>query len=224
MKRLHITAEGQTEEAFVNKTLKSHLARFQVYADVRCVLTSRHGYKSFRGGMTTYQKAKGDIVKWLKEEEHNNDVVFTTMFDFYALPPDFPGYEQASHLQDPYKKIELIESEFAKDISDYRFVPYIQLHEFEALLFTDPQALEIVFFDADKAIKRLIAIKEQYVNPELINSSPENAPSKRIIKEFPDYENNKAAIGSMVTDMIGIDALKASCSHFRNWIMKMENL
>lgn len=43
MRRLHITAEGQTEETFVNRTLKHHLAQFGVYADVRCVLTGRHG-------------------------------------------------------------------------------------------------------------------------------------------------------------------------------------
>ena len=71
MKRLHITAEGQTEESFVNKTLKQHLAQFGVYADVRCVLTGKKKAKTFRGGMTTYEKAKKDISRWLREETSN---------------------------------------------------------------------------------------------------------------------------------------------------------
>ena len=80
MKRLHITVEGQTEEAFINKTLKQHLSQYEVYVDVRCVLTSRKHNRKFRGGMTTYQKAKNDITRWLIEESGNNDVAFTTMF------------------------------------------------------------------------------------------------------------------------------------------------
>ena len=35
MIRLHVTVEGRTEEAFVNRTLRPYLANFGVYADVR---------------------------------------------------------------------------------------------------------------------------------------------------------------------------------------------
>lgn len=124
MKRLHITAEGQTEEAFVNQTLKQHLAQYSVYADVRCVLTSLRRYKEFRGGMTNYDKAKEDILRWLKEEQNNTDVAFTTMFDYYALPDDFPGCEEAWGELDPYAKVALIEKALAEDINDCCFIPY----------------------------------------------------------------------------------------------------
>ena len=106
MKRLHITAEGQTEESFVNKTLKQHLSQFGVYADVRCVLTGKKKAKTFRGGMTTYEKAKKDISRWLREETSNTDVAFTTMFDFYALPEDFPGsYTHMEEEPPPSKRV-----------------------------------------------------------------------------------------------------------------------
>ena len=94
MMRLHVTAEGRTEEAFVNRTLAPHLVKFGVYADVRCVTTSRKGAMGFRGGMSAYLKAKNDIARWLREDR-NRDVFFTTMFDYYALPNDFPGYADA---------------------------------------------------------------------------------------------------------------------------------
>ena len=154
MKRLHITAEGQTEEAFVNNTLRHHLAKFGVFADVRCVLTSRKRGKEFRGGMTTYLRAKNDITRWLLEETHNADVVFTTMFDYYALPEDFPGYVEAQRQQNPYQKVAVIERALANDINDCRFIPYIQLHEFETLLFVDPQKFEIEYFDKPKGITK----------------------------------------------------------------------
>ena len=224
MKRLHITTEGQTEEAFVNKTLKHHLAQFGVYADVRCVLTSRKRNKEFRGGMTTYLKAKNDISRWLIEEMHNTDVVFTTMFDYYALPADFPGYAESLEQQDPYQKVAVIERALASDINDRRFIPYIQLHEFEALLFVDPQKFEIEYFDKPDGIVTLMAIANDFENPELINQGEETAPSKRIIKVYGDYADNKPTIGSMIAHDIGVDAMKKKCAHFNEWLTKLEQL
>ncbi len=224
MKRLHITAEGQTEEAFVNKTLKHHLAQFGVYADVRCVLTSRKRNKEFRGGVTTYMKAKNDITRWLFEEIHNTDVAFTTMFDYYALPNDFPGYEESLKQQDPYQKVAIIERALALDINDSRFIPYIQLHEFEALLFVNPQKFEIEYFDKPDGIATLMAIANNFENPELINQGEETAPSKRIIKVYGDYSDNKPTIGSMIAHEIGVDAIKKKCAHFNEWLTKLEQL
>ena len=224
MKRLHITAEGQTEEAFVNQTLKPYLARYGVYADVRCVLTSRRRYKEFRGGMTNYRKSKEDILRWLKEERNNTDVAFTTMFDYYALPDDFPGYAEALKEKDSYTKVAVIEKALAEDINDCRFIPYIQLHEFETLLFADPQKFEIEYFDKPKGIERLCEIASEFGNPELINQGKETAPSKRIIRIYSDYEGNKPAVGSMIAHEIGIDTLKRTCAHFNEWIEKLEKL
>lgn len=41
MIRLHVTAEGQTERAFVKTVLGPHLAQYTVFANARCVLTSK---------------------------------------------------------------------------------------------------------------------------------------------------------------------------------------
>lgn len=224
MKRLHITAEGQTEESFVNRTLKQYLAQYDVYADVRCVLTSRKRNQEFRGGMTDYAKAKSDIVRWLKEEQKNHDAVFTTMFDFYGLPEDFPGYKTSQKERNPYKKVEIIEQALGEDITDIRFIPYIQLHEFETLLFTDPQKFEIEYFDKPDGIKRLCQMADEFGNPELINHGCDTAPSKRIINVYSDYAGNKPAIGSMIAHEIGIDKLRQSCAHFNQWIMRLIKL
>ena len=227
MKRLHITAEGQTEESFVKNTLVYFLGDYGISADVRCVLTSKDKHRKdikHRGGMISYAKAKNDIVQWLKEEKNNNDVCFTTMFDLYALPDDFPGFNEAKKQVDPYNKVRILEEAFADDINDCRFIPYIQLHEFESLLFSCPQKFEIEYIDEQKAIDELVRIAEEKGNPELINDGAETAPSKRIIKVFPDYENNKPFVGSMMAHEIGMNCLLQSCKHFADWVEKLKNL
>ncbi len=218
--RLNITAEGQTEEKFVKQALSNYLGAFNISTDVRSVLTSKDNRKHYRGGLVNYEKAKMDIITWLKED-NNSDARFTSMFDLYALPTDFPGFDDSKKINDPYKKVEFLELEFKKDINDFRFIPYIQLHEFEALLFTNPEKLNIEYFDYADSIKELKTFVERAGNPELINDNPETAPSKRIIKRIPEY--NKI-IGATIVSKIGIDILRASCKHFNNWISKLENL
>lgn len=224
MKRLHITVEGQTEEEFVNETLAPHLANYEVYADARCVKTGRHDGKDIRGGMTKYDKARNDIQDWIDEEHGNADVAFTTMFDFYQLPDDFPGHKTASTLTDPYKKVAAIENALKSDINDSRFLPYIQLHEFEALLFADIQKISGLYSDNGQAMANLIDISTKNTNPELIDNGIETAPSKRIIKQIPAYENLKTTVGPLVAQAIGIERLKKACPHFREWVERLEQL
>ncbi len=106
--RLNITAEGQTEEQFVKQVLSSHLGAFNIATDVRRVLTSKDKRKSYRGGLISYAKAKKDIETWLREDAHP-EARFTTMFDLYALPKDFPKYEEAQKIKDPYEKVRFLE-------------------------------------------------------------------------------------------------------------------
>ncbi len=222
--RLHITAEGQTEERFVKNTLAKHLGVFHVFADVRRVLTSRdkRQHKFYRGGLIDYEKAKKDIQTWLKEDKHAESR-FTTMFDLYALPGSFPGYDEAKTFPDPYQRVECLEKAFHDDMDDPRFVPYIQLHEFEALVLANPANLEYEYFDHAEAVKHLQNVLEEVEgNPECINDNPITAPSKRILDVIPEYE--KVNVGADIAGMNGIDFLKKACRHFSSWLERLEKL
>ena len=221
--RLHFIVEGQTEETFVNNTLAPHLAGMNVIADARRVMTSKTKAKIYRGGVTNYHKAQFDITQWCKQDIHG-DSRFTTMFDYYALPGDFPGYEEAQKLSDVYERIRTIEQALREDIGDYRFIPYIQLHEFEALLFADTQKLEWAFIDHDKQIEGLVKFALLHESPELTNHKPDTAPSKRIIAAIPEYGPRKASAGPLVADKIGISTMRAKCKHFNDWITTLESL
>jgi hypothetical protein len=233
MIRLHCVVEGQTEEEFVNAVLAEHLGRFGISADVRRVETSRQRarYRSgrtvppkiFRGGLSSYSKARKDLDFWMKEDQ-NPDARFTTMFDLYALPSDFPAYEQASRAVDPRQRVETLERAVAADITDRRFVPYIQLHEFEALVLAEPLALASEFPGREVAVGRLDALARQYDNPELIDDGEQTAPSKRIMSEIPEYEGRKASAGPLVVAKIGLGKLRLKCPHFAGWLAKLEGL
>lgn len=221
---LLITAEGQTEQNFAIKVLGPHLAAFGVFVIARCVLTSKDRRTSteYRGGLVSYEKAKKDIKNWLKEWQHSeSELRLTTMFDLYALPENFPGYVEAGKQKDPYDKVRVLEKSMAEDINDGRFIPYIQLHEFETLIFADPQKLDWEYLDHTTPINNLVSMVANQ-NPELINDGMETAPSKRIGKEIPEYD--KATSGVEVVGKIGIQSLRKKCRHFNEWLSCLEEL
>ena len=213
MIRLHMIVEGQTEEAFVNSVLVEHLALGGVFADVRCVETGRQRRlrRTYRGGLVNYEKAKNDLLRWMKEDQ-NSEVYFTTMFDLFRLPSGFPQYAEAKKKPDPYQRVGRLEEGFAGDLSHPRFLPYIQLHEFEALLLASPAHFDVMFPDAEKAVGNLCDMAAKFESPELIDDGPETAPSKRIIKEIPTYESRKASAGPAIAARIGLDTIRKPLS------------
>lgn len=220
--RLHIVAEGQTEEAFVNQVLSHHFGEHNVTVDVRTVETSRRRYLIHRGGLFNYQRAKRDLERWMREDR-NEDAFFTTMFDLYALPEDFPGYPAAQRFP-PYNRVTTLEAAFQQEIKHLRFIPYIQLHEFEALLLSDPEKFDWFFIDHERSIRQLIKLANEVESPELIDDGPITAPSKRIIQLIPEYAGQKASVGPLIAAKIGLPAMRARCPHFDSWLQRIEAL
>ena len=221
--KLNFIVEGQTEEAFVNRTLHPYLEQRSIIATARSLLTSiRNGYE-YRGGLTGYEQAKRDITDWMNEDRLGEQW-FTTMFDLYKLPHDFPGYNDAALPSDPYQRVSILEAALSDDIADSRFIPYIQLHEFEALLLADPAKLDLYFYEYEDGIARLVEMAEGFDSPELIDDGDVSAPSKRIIGEIREYEYWKASAGPIVADEIGLDTLRIRCKHFGEWLAKLEDL
>ena len=221
--KLYIIVEGQTEETFVNQILKPHLAPFSVSVSAHVVVTKKVPGYTYGGGLNKYTQAESDINLWLRQDK-DDDVRFTTMFDLYRLPNDFPGYSAAAKHNDPYRKVEALEDALKQAIPDSRFIPYIQLHEFEALLLSDPQEFDSQFdFRAD-GISRLVAMVSKFASPELINDGESTAPSKRIDDEIPEYKHVKASEGPIVAGKIGLPTLRSKCAHFGAWLGTLESL
>ena len=221
--RLHFIVEGQTEARFVNQVLAPHLAGLSIVVDARRVQTSHKGGVKYSGGVTNYELPKQDILRWTRGDR-GADARFTTMFDLYGLPSEFPGHSDAALIANPYEKVRAIEDALGADINDRRFIPYIQLHEFEALILSAPEQLSARFRNREVGIRRLAALSAQFESPEHIDDGVDTAPSKRIISEIPEYERRKASAGPIVAANIGLPTLRQRCAHFEEWLIKLERL
>jgi len=218
MIRLNITAEGFSEERFVTDMLRPHLLEFGIYAEVRKVLTNRKLRK--RGGIVGYQKFKNDVTQWFRECP---EVYHTTLIDLYGLKNDFPGHKTTRHLQ-PYDRIKEMERLLKEDLGFYKFIPYIQLHEYEALLYADTTQMEkwLGLYNkiADNCFANIRTAADN--NPELINESPDTAPSKRILAVCDAYD--KVNDGILILKEIGLKKLRNECAHFNEWLTQLERL
>jgi hypothetical protein len=218
-------AEGPTELAFADTLLKPHLANFRVYLHPPVLIAhAKKKGKVHRGGGRKYLPMKNDIGRFLAQEK-SDDVFFTAMIDLYGLSADFPGLADAEKLRHvPYKRVEALQKAFADDIGDQRFVPYIQLHEYEAYLFADPTWFGYFYDHHEKQIAALTAIAAEHASPELINDGQHTAPSKRIIAQLPDYEDAKSALGPQLAELIGLEVIRRNCPHFAAWLSRLQAL
>ncbi len=220
MTRVHIICEGQTEETFVNEVLAPHLARHQVYP--AAALVGKPGHK---GGHVTTARMAFDIKRRLLDDRQ---AWCTTFFDFYGLDADFVGKAAAAARQSHVEKATVVEAALKKhmtaqtdDTAILRFIPYVQMYEFEGLLFSDPAKMAVGLYQNDLAAQ-LAAIRSEFGTPEEINDSPHTAPSKRIVELMPDYE--KPLHGSLAALEVGLDVIRAACPRFNLWIATLESL
>ena len=177
----------------------------------------------------TYQQKSVNGVR--PHGNHNVDSFFTTMVDYYGLPKDFPGYPTAGSVAAPRVAVQGIETQFGLDIASIfpslnvagHFIPNVMCHEFESLIFSDLNQLAFWYPNRISEISCLSSQLAQAGNdPELLNSSKQTAPSKRILAQIGEYD--KVAAGALVAMSIGLTVLRQRCLHFDAWISRLEAL
>ena len=222
MSRLLIHVEGQTEESFVNQVLAPHLYA-RGYTSVSARLLGNARQRSRRGGIRKWDLVREGILRHLKQDR---GVLATTMVDYYRLPHTWPGRSDAPS-RAFRERASTVERELADDVcakmrgsfDSRRFVPYIVMHEFEGLLFSDPVAFGRGIGRGDLSPK-LSAIRDAFDTPEEINDSPCTAPSKRIEDLMPRYQ--KPLHGLQAAQEIGPDIIRRECPQFPDWVHRLE--
>lgn len=226
MNDLGIIVEGQTEQAFMRDILAPHLRTFGVGAWARLP-----GRVHRRGGVPAWEVVRGDILRTLKERHGR---YCTMMFDFYGMPSDWPGRDHAS-TGPMSERGKCVEAALSEDVArcagsgfpSMLFIPYVQMHEFEALLFSNVDTLSTTLSplglrDAEKLAGALGRVLMDAGEPEAINDRPQYAPSKRIANEVPGYR--KAVHGPIVASRIGLEPIRKACRHFGSWLQRLESL
>ncbi|MGB2580685.1 MAG: DUF4276 family protein, partial [Minisyncoccia bacterium] len=178
MTRVHVICEGQTEEMFVNEMLSEYFVPKGIY--LQPALIGKPGHK---GGNFKFERLLIDVRARLLNDK---DAYCTTFFDFYGLPEDFPGKQEAlgcESAQDKAQRVlDLLSEQLKKKLGDEplrRFIPYIQMYEFEGLLFSAPDRLAQAIYKPELEAE-FQRIRDKFTTPEDINNSPQRAPSKRI--------------------------------------------
>lgn len=229
MSRVHVLVEGSTEEQFIKQVLAPHLASSGVFADVSILHTKRRkSGETWSGGAVRLDRVIANIEPLLGDS--SADFV-TTMFDYYALPADFPGLSQARTLSGAKDRALAVEAQLDKTVlqgvagadvaGKVRFASHLSMHEFEAFLFVDPKVTASSLGQPDQE-PRVRAEANPFSSPEDINDSPQTCPSHRIESMFGQYD--KPYYGRLIAQRVGLDRLRSTCLHFDAWVTMLEGL
>lgn len=213
-----VLVEGQTELAFITKLLSPYIVE-------------RTGNKIFliptqpgkQGGDVRFERYKKDIGIHLKQR---SNTYITLMLDYYGIK-DWPGLKESKQKTTHSQKAEFINSETKKAVQEHfseqnrecRFIPYVSMHEIEALYFSDPASIAQVMKVEKKEIESII---RKCGEPEAINDSSETAPSKRLENLSGSFV--KTTTGIAIAKAINIPQMRKKCPLFDKWISKIENL
>jgi hypothetical protein len=216
--KLFILVEGQTEETFVREILAFHLNTFGLASAPVLLKTKRtKSGTTFKGGFTSYVRARNDILALLQD---SSSVAVTTMVDFYGLPADFPGRATCPP-GSASTRVHYLQQRWSEDINHARFLPFLLLHEFEALLFADTGAIAKALPDYSVAAP-LMAVRQQVGSPEEIDEGPQTHPSAHILRHAPAYQTT--VDGPLIALEIGLAAIRNQCPHFDAWVTSLEQL
>ena len=225
MRRVIIVCEGKTEKEFIKKIVSPHLIGFGV--NISHPILGKPGKK---GGDVKGARIIGDIATILLND---SSAYCTTFLDFYGMKSDVPGRSETREKSDHKEKKQIIEDAIFKAIKEKvgdttirRFKPYIQMYEFEGLLFSNVEKMSSRLSDGDGKIKQEIQSELEKIlkakSPEEINDSKETAPSKRIKKMFYNY--GKITDGIPLAEDIGLKEIREKCLLFDDWIKWLESL
>jgi hypothetical protein len=217
MKRCLILVEGQTEERFVKDVLAPHLATSSVHSTPVVLITKVviNG-TNFKGGVTNYNKFRSDLVRLIGD----TDAYVTSLIDYYGLPEDCPGMSDRP-VGIASVGVKYVEDAILEDLNNpQNFLPFLLLHEFEALLFTDPYETAKASLSSDKGSE--LAASAGSLTPEEINEHKLTAPSKRILSVLPHFR--KTLHGPTAAKRIGLARIREKCPHFDSWLTLLEGI
>lgn len=214
--------EGTTEKMFIEKVVAPYLASRNVV--ILPMLISKPGQN---GGDVKFARAKNDIGRCLKQRA---DTYVTLFIDYYGIRSDWPGLDLSEREQEimtaEEKARRVNEATHAKvrelhpdSRADQRFIPFIAMHEFEALLFSAPEILASKL-NIDRS--QVDSILQECGSPENINNSPRTAPSKRLFGLAKNFK--KVSTGVAIAQAIGLPAIRSQCPLFNAWVGSLENL
>jgi hypothetical protein len=225
VRRLIVAVEGPTEDNFVRRILQPHLWSYGIAVSSTIVGKAKAAARGNKGkgarGGGCYSDWERDIRNCLKDNP-SRDFRLTTLFDLYGLPNDFPERDRIASDRTQADRCDRLEQVMASRINDWRVIPYLQLHEFEALVMACLPNLEDLY-DAPDQLAGLARLRTEVASmqPEDINDSRDTAPSKRLMSRILGY--SKTQHGPDVIERAGLAHVRSQCPRFNNWLTQLES-
>lgn len=216
MNRIIIICEGQTEQEFCNTLLQPHFNNQNITLQAPLI-------KKTMGGIANWTVLKREIETYLRREK---DVLVTTLIDYYGIKDShgFPLWAEKQAIADKNQRLDELEAAMQANVDENlrpRFVPYLQLHEFEGLLFSDKQAFYTTFNEDELAGEdELEQTFADFNNPEMINDGVETSPSHRLERIISGYD--KVVYGCCLAEAIGLNKMRQKSPRFDNWLKRLE--
>lgn len=216
MKRLIIVCEGPTENEFCLEVLAPALRNLGIFIETPLV-------KKSNGGIVSWPTIKRQIETHL----HEGNAYVSMLVDYYGIRDSymFPGWLESKKISSLSKRWKYLCDNMKADIAPElapRFIPYIQIHEFESLLFSDIEVFKESFGPKEMDYSILEKAIHEFDNPEEINSRPTLAPSKRLMEAIPGYD--KIIFGNCIALDIGLNKIMDSCPLFRQWVKALKSI
>jgi hypothetical protein len=202
--------EGQTEEEFVNNSLAHYLRGYGIINTIPILLETSPGYF---GGDVTFARYQTNANNLLLSDP---TAIVTSLIDYFQLREDFPGFIASLAIADKNARMDYLENQISGIITEDRFIPYIQLHEFEGILFSDSAGFDYITNISAANRQEIADTIAAFPNPELINDGLATAPSKRLKRLIPRYK--KTFHGPIIALENGMTPVLAKCPRFKNWI------
>ena len=215
-----MTVEGQTEQAFLSKLLSHQFSQLGLDLSVKTV-----GEPGRKGGNLNLDRVLRDLSGLLKQEPKS---VVTTCFDYYDLPWDFARAAKKKPAKQAVAEIESeltnkVAGKFGPSFNASRFVPYIQLHEIEALFFAEPEVVAGEF-GAPSLAARLERVVDECGGCEAINDHYETKPSKRLENMPTGYRKGASSKSHAprIAGRMNLATVRSQCPHFDAWLRTLE--
>lgn len=215
MRDLYFIVEGETEEEFINRLLIPYLYGRGLTGNIQALLIfvsgGGHGHSNVEHFLNTIEPVL----------YYQGEPVITSLLDYFRFPRQRADFAACSTLASADAQADCLQQALltaVHSIRPYRhFLPYVQLHEFEALLFADAAGHELQPAGIQTEVAAVVAA---YPNPEQINSRPENAPSKRLATIYRAHQQTyrKVADAVDIAELIGIERLLERCPRFASWL------
>lgn len=222
MMEVIVIAEGYTEEQFIKRLIAPALRHLRVFVKPQLLKTSQDA----RGGAISFDRLKFNARNTLRQKP---DAVLSTFIDLYALDTSFPAYQEAMAMSNLEHRLDRLRMALHEAVVAYvgcrpeRFIPHIQPHEFEGLLFSDPLALAGTEPGWDRSEGKLAEIRAAFETPEHINDGYETKPSRRLENVLqPGYK--KTRHGPLAAERITLGTIERECPSFRGWMERLRAL